>query len=53
MRKITLSMNMTLDGFFNLDWMGFVRNTPMLTALFLSFLLCFQEIFLKGGYYIT
>jgi len=22
MRKVTLSMNMTFDGFFNLDWMG-------------------------------
>ncbi|MGH2493149.1 MAG: dihydrofolate reductase family protein [Ktedonobacteraceae bacterium] len=28
MRKVTLSMNMTFDGFFNLDWMGQAPFTP-------------------------
>ncbi len=28
MRKVTLNMNMTLDGFFNLDWMGQRPFTP-------------------------
>ncbi|HEU0000701.1 MAG TPA: dihydrofolate reductase family protein [Ktedonobacteraceae bacterium] len=28
MRKITLSMNMTFDGFFNLDWMGQTPSIP-------------------------
>src|SRR5215831_4600618 len=28
MRKIILTMNMTLDGFFNLDWMGQRPFTP-------------------------
>jgi len=28
MRKVTLNMNMTFDGFFNLDWMGQRPFTP-------------------------
>jgi hypothetical protein len=28
MRKVTLNMNMTFDGFFNLDWMGQTPFTP-------------------------